>query len=106
MSLKKTLIFIYLAEESRRIKPGKASVLSIFFTDKRNVEGKEGKHLEKENIFFCRGEEINWTRKMEQFGDRKALKKTRFILYLVIPTYCHFQYSRHCQTFLLRCDDS
>ena len=52
MSLKKTLIFIYLAEESRRIKPGKASVLSIFFTDKRNVEGKEGKHLEKDNTII------------------------------------------------------
>ena len=41
-----------MAEESRRIKPGKASVLSIFFTDKRNVEGKEGKHLEKDNTII------------------------------------------------------
>ena len=49
--MKKKLIFIYLAEESRRRKPEKASVLSIFFTDKKNVEGKEGKYLEKDNTF-------------------------------------------------------
>ena len=40
-----------MAEESRRRKPEKASVLSIFFTDKKNVEGKEGKYLEKDNTF-------------------------------------------------------